>query len=277
MEDDDLVDAVEELGAEGPLELLAQAALDLLVLAYLSRGAEAERVAALFVGPRRADIGRHDDDGVAEVHRSTVAVGQATVVQDLQQGVEDLRVRLLDLVEEDHLVRPAADCLGELAALIEANVAWRRAEQTAHGVRLHVLGHVQPQQGIVVVEQVFGERLGQLGLAHAGRAEEQERANGSLGIAKSRARAPDGVRDGDDGLVLVDHPSVQRLFEVQQLGGFLAVQALDGHAGPRRDHGRHVFGLDNRASARGPRPARALLGFPPPAGVGRPWHCAAAS
>ena len=45
-----------------------------------------------------------------------VAVGQAAVVQDLQQDVEHVRVRLLDLVEEDDAVRPAAHGLGEAAA-----------------------------------------------------------------------------------------------------------------------------------------------------------------
>ena len=120
MEDDDLVDAVQELGAEGLLQLLAQPSLDLLILAHLGRGAKAERVAPLLVRPGRADVGGHDDDGVAEVHRSTVAVGQSTVVQDLQQRVEDLRVRLLDLVEEDHLVRPTSHRFGQLTALVEA-------------------------------------------------------------------------------------------------------------------------------------------------------------
>src|SRR6266852_3440280 len=183
MEHDDLVDAVQELGPEGPLQLLLEASLDLLILAHFSRSAEAERVAPLLVGAGRAYVRGHDDDRIAEVHRPTMSVGQTAVVEDLQQRIEDFRMRLFDLVEQDDLVWPTPYGFGELSALIEADIAWRRTEQTAHRVRLHVLGHVQPQQGIFVVEQVVGQGLGQLGLAHASWAEEQKRANWPLRIA----------------------------------------------------------------------------------------------
>jgi len=42
-----------------------------------------------------------------EVDRAALAVGEAAVVEYLQQDVEDVRVRLLDFVEQDHLVGPA--------------------------------------------------------------------------------------------------------------------------------------------------------------------------
>ena len=70
-----------------------------------------------------ADVGRHDDDRVAEVDRVALGVGDAAVVEHLQQGVEHVRVGLLDLVEEHHRVRAAAHRLGELAALLVADVA----------------------------------------------------------------------------------------------------------------------------------------------------------
>jgi hypothetical protein len=43
-------------------------------------------------------------------------------------------------------------------------------------VLLHVLGHVERDQRLLVTEQELGERLGELGLADAGGAEEDERA-----------------------------------------------------------------------------------------------------
>ena len=48
-----------------------------------------------------------------------MAVSQPTVVQDLQQRVEDLRMCLFDLVEQDDLIGPSPHCLGELTALVE--------------------------------------------------------------------------------------------------------------------------------------------------------------
>src|SRR6266511_4060050 len=135
MEHDDFVDTIQELGPKGPLELLLETPLNLLVFAHLSRGAESERIASLLVGADRSYVRRHDDDRIAEVDRAAVAIGEPTVLEDLQQRVEDLGVRLFDLVEQDHLVRPTPHRLGQLTALVEADVAWRRAEQSTHGVR----------------------------------------------------------------------------------------------------------------------------------------------
>ena len=71
----------------------------------------------------RADVRGHDHHRVAEVDRAALAVGQPAVVEDLQQHVEHLGVRLLDLVEEDDRVRPPPHRLGQLAALLVADVA----------------------------------------------------------------------------------------------------------------------------------------------------------
>ena len=45
----------------------------------------------------RADVTRHDDDGLREVDGSSFAVGEDAIVQHLQEHVEDGRVRLFDL------------------------------------------------------------------------------------------------------------------------------------------------------------------------------------
>ena len=99
-----------------------------------------------------------------------VAVGQQAVVEHLQQHVEHVRVRLLDLVEQHHRVGLAAHLLGELAALLVAHVARRRADQARDRELLHVLGHVDADQRVLVVEQERRQRPRQLGLADAGRA-----------------------------------------------------------------------------------------------------------
>ena len=94
----DLVDAVDELGAE-----------------------EVVRVAR--------QVRRHDQHDVGEVDRAALTVGEAAVVEQLQQDVEHLGVRLLDLVEQHDGVGPAPDGLGELAALVVADVARGRADE----------------------------------------------------------------------------------------------------------------------------------------------------
>ena len=73
-------------------------------------------------------------------------VGESAFLHDLKQHVEHIGVCLLDLVEQDDRVRLAADLLGELAALLVADVPGGRTDESAHVVLLHVLGHVQVDQ-----------------------------------------------------------------------------------------------------------------------------------
>lgn len=77
-----------------------------------------------------ADVGGHDDDGVLEIHMAALTVGQDAVLKDLQQDVEHIRVRLLDLIEQDDRVRMTADLFGKLAALIVADISRRRTDRS---------------------------------------------------------------------------------------------------------------------------------------------------
>ena len=77
----------------------------------------------------RAEVRGHDDQRVAEIDRAALAVGQAAVVEHLQQHVEHVRMRLLDLVEQHDLIGPPAHRLGQRAAFVVADIARRRADQ----------------------------------------------------------------------------------------------------------------------------------------------------
>ena len=70
---------------------------------------------------------------------------------------------------------------------------------------------------MLVVEQELGQRPRELGLADAGRAEEQERADRPARVLEPGAGAPDGVGHGLDRLVLADDPLVQALLHVDEL------------------------------------------------------------
>ena len=179
-----------------------------------------------------------------EVDRAALAVGQPPVVHHLQQHVEDVGVGLLDLVEQDDRVRPAAHGLGQLAALVVADVAGRRADQAADGVLLHVLRHVDAHHRVLRVEHELGQRAGQLGLADAGGAEEEEVADRAVGVAEPGARAAQGVGDRGDRLVLADDALVQALLHVHELGDLALEQAGDRDARPASDDLGDVLGVD---------------------------------
>ena len=111
MEYDDVVDPVQELGPEGLLEAVINRVPEPLFIhvRVLAIGAEAKGLALQRLG---AQIAGHYDHGVAEINGAAVSVGQASVLQDLQQNVEHVRMGLFDLVEEDHAVGPPSHRFG---------------------------------------------------------------------------------------------------------------------------------------------------------------------
>ena len=165
--------------------------------------AEADGVA---LGVGGAGVGGHDQDHVAEVDLLAVRVGERAVVHDLQQDVVDVLVRLLDLVEQHDRVRMLVDGVGQEAALVEADIAGRRADQAADGVALHVLAHVEAQQ---LDAERQGQLPGGLGLAGAGGAGEQVAADRLVAVAQARPRHLHGRGELVDRFFLAEHRAAQ--------------------------------------------------------------------
>ena len=120
---------------------------------------------------------------------------------------------LLDLVEQDHRIRPAADGFGEPSTFLVADVAGRSTDKPGNVVPLSVLAHVDPDDGRLGVEEELRQRLGQLGLAHARRAQEEERADRAVRVLQTGPAAADGVGDGVHGVILVHHPEMDLLLD----------------------------------------------------------------
>ncbi|KWT97198.1 hypothetical protein APY03_1758 [Variovorax sp. WDL1] len=116
---------------------------------------------------------------------------------------------------------------------------------------LHELAHVDADEVILAVEQEARQRLAQLGLAHARGAQEEEGAGGPVGVRQARARAPDGVGDSADGLVLADHALVQLVLHLQQLVALALHQLGHGDAGGTRHHLGNLLGAHLGAQERG--------------------------
>ena len=110
---------------------------------------------------------------------------------------------------------------------------------------LHIFRHVQPGDGGLVVEQEVGQGLGQFGLAHAGRAQEQETAQGPVGVVQAGAGAAHRVGDGGERLVLAHHAGGQGLLHLQQFFALALQHLVDRHAGPAADDGGDLFGVDH--------------------------------
>ena len=77
-----------------------------------------------------------------------------------------------------------------------------------------VLRHIDTGHHILIVEEVVRKGFRQLGLAHARGAEEDETADGSLGVLQARTTAADGVAHGFYGFVLPNHALVEFFLQV---------------------------------------------------------------
>ena len=99
-----------------------------------------------------ADVAGQDQHGVGEIHRSPLAVGDASVIEDLQHHIENIGVGFLHLVEQDDGIGPTTNSFRELATGLVAHVARGCANQAAHRVLLHVFRHVDAHHGVIAIE-----------------------------------------------------------------------------------------------------------------------------
>ena len=176
MEHHGFIDAVQELGSEMVFQLVPHRVFDVGgVLAHHA------------LDDFGTDVGGHGDDAVFEVHRAALAIGQASVVQYLQQDVEHIRVGFFNLVHQDDRIRFAPDQFGEVAALDIAHVARGGTNEFADRVLLHELAHVDANQVVFAVKQKASQGFAQFGFAHTGGPQEQERSCGARRVAQARA------------------------------------------------------------------------------------------
>jgi len=222
VEDDDFVDAVEEFGAEVAAEGFEDAAVAFFFW-------------QVFHDELAAEVRGHDDDGVLEIDGVALSVGDAAIVEHLEEDVEDVGVGFFDFVEQDDAVRLAADGFAELAALFVSDVAGRCPDEAGHGVFFHVFAHVESDDGSFVVEEEFGEGFGEFGFSDAGGSEEHERADRAVFVLEAGAGAADGVGDGGDRLMLPDDAFHEALFHFDEFFAFAFLEAGDGNSGPGRD------------------------------------------
>ncbi|MNZ68843.1 hypothetical protein D3C78_871190 [compost metagenome] len=171
---------------------------------------ETDRSAGCSLG---TGVGRHDDDHVTEIRLAPVVIGQRTVVHDLQQQVEDFRMRLLDFIEQQHAVWLLGDGFGQQTALIEPDITRRRTDQTRYGVALHVLGHVETNQ---LDTQGLGQLTRRFGFTDTGRPCEQERTDRLVrGLEAGTGQLDRGGQRVDRG-ILTKYGQLQVTLEITQ-------------------------------------------------------------
>ena len=233
-EDDQLIQPPDQLRPE-PLFRLFNGLCRLL----FEHGLAARRKAQRRVLPRqkaRAQIGRQQHDGVAEIRLAAHGIGELAILQNLQQDVLDVRVCLFDLVKQHDAVRTAADGLGQLPALIVAKIARRRTQQPGRGVLLLIFRHIELEQGFLTAEPAAGQRLGEGRLPHTGRPQKEQRPDGPPRLPQPGAAAPDGTGHRRHRFLLADDLRVEALFQTVESLPLLLPHPLGGDAAGLRHH-----------------------------------------
>src|SRR6478752_1430204 len=105
------------------------------------------------------------------------------------------------------------DGVGQQAALVEPDVARRRADQARHRMPLHIFRHVEADQ---LQSETERELPGRFRLANARWAGEQVTADRLLGVAQAGASELDRGSQRGNRLVLPIDGALQGLLEVLQ-------------------------------------------------------------
>mmetsp|Transcript_1391 Transcript_1391/g.4210 ORF Transcript_1391/g.4210 Transcript_1391/m.4210 type:complete len:200 (-) Transcript_1391:440-1039(-) len=163
-----------------------------------------------------AGIGGHDDHGVLEGNLAALGVREVAVFKDLEHEVENVWMRLLDLVEKHEAVGLSPDAVRELTLLVITHIAWRAADELGDRVALHELAHVQADHRVVAAVVRLRQRLAQLRLANTRRAAKYEGGQGPVRIREAGPRSPDSLGDGYHGLILADDAPVQDILELHE-------------------------------------------------------------
>src|SRR5438105_12819109 len=100
MKDDDVIDAIQEFRLEVIPQNLCDRFMNLLL------------IVAYFLNLARTKIRSHDQDRVLEINRASFRIRQTSVVKNLKQHIEDIRMRLFNFIEKNHCVRPPANSFG---------------------------------------------------------------------------------------------------------------------------------------------------------------------
>jgi len=99
-------------------------------------------------------------------------------------------------------------------------------------VLLHVLGHIDTDHRVFISEHDIRKRLGKLGLADAGRSEEDKRSDRTARILESHSAAAYRACNRFNSVVLPDYPLLENFVEVEKSLLLLGCELLHGDTRP---------------------------------------------
>ena len=75
--------------------------------------------------PVRTCIGGHDNDGIFKVYHPPMGICDLSVIQNLQQNIEHIRMRFFQLIKQHDGIGLSADSFRQLSRLVIAHITRR--------------------------------------------------------------------------------------------------------------------------------------------------------
>ena len=183
-EDDDLVDAVHELGRELAPRGIHRSAIDLLIELRINRvrfRSEPHRAVDKFVHLAGAEVRRHNDQALREVYTAVIAKRERCLVEDAEQQLPQRVAGFFDLVKQQdrelQLLRvPLVERFlrEQRMGLAMSKISGRRADQFCDLVRMLEFSAVDFDERLGVAEERFGNGFNDARLARPGRTQEKK-------------------------------------------------------------------------------------------------------
>ncbi len=63
------------------------------------------QITKVFLNPIWAKIRGHDDDGISKINRTPLSISQSTIIQNLQQNIENIRMCFLNFIQQNDWIR----------------------------------------------------------------------------------------------------------------------------------------------------------------------------
>src|ERR1044072_8258663 len=197
------VETIAELRTEGSLNCPSALSFARVLL-------KADSAFAHFSG---AGVGSHDQDDIPEVSLLAIVIRQGCMIHHLQQDVEEIGVRLLNLVQHQHGVRSLVHGISQQTALVEPDIPRGRSDEARDSMAFRILAHVVAKK---FDAERLGELLGEFSLTDSSRSREKKRAHGFFRLPEAGSRELDGPDDLLDRVVLPEDDRLQFFFKISE-------------------------------------------------------------
>ncbi len=121
------INAIKELGAESLLHLAEHFFLHLVILYLLfafslNMGRKADAHVAL--DELRTSVASHDYDAITKIDPSSLGIGQMTIIENLEKNIENIIMRLFNLIKKNGTIGLPPYCFSQLTAFLVADITW---------------------------------------------------------------------------------------------------------------------------------------------------------